>query len=1126
MAKNKAEQAREAIKLEKDYQAALKMSESMQGAINKQLSKQIDYRTKLGSKVKSYITDLQKSVEGLQDADSVSEQINKNQLEINRITKSYFGANKAVGAEKIKALKLANEALVIEEDRLRATERVNQVAEDYSTKIGEGLDTIAQKIGNIPLFGGVLGGQAKKAANAIKGKLGKASKEFTTKFKAGLDDGLTSMQALRGAAPGLGKGLMSAFLGPQAILLALIGMLAAGLFAVNAFEKGVIAFRETSGLSANQFDGLESKVSSAASSVFHMTGSLEEGAKLAGGMFNAFGGIEDISSSVLENSVKLAAGLGLSTDEIGNVNKLFQNAFGASQELAQGMVNVTVNAAKAAKVPVGKVLKDMAESSEEVYKYFKGSPQQLQKAAIQAAKLGTSIKQASSVAGGLLDFENSINSELEASAILGVNLNLSRARGLAAQGDIVGAQQEVLKQTKQLGDLTKLNVYEQEALSKATGMPIQDLINQQRIQKQLGKLKGDDLAAAQQLISSGKDLSKMSKKELEQELKNQKVAAERTSQMDQLQNSVKMMGLELASAFGPMAKDFLTWIKESMPKIKGFMKGLSEGFAKVYDFIKPILSAIGSALSYVFGLFGGGGGDKATESAEKTGEAVDKIHMASVGAGKGVAKFIGILLGGIVAFKLFKGLKSLFGGVGKSVTSVGKQSTGVLSRLGRGIGDLGKGIGNFVKGLATGIGGALKAIGQGLGGFLKGLSGGLASLANPAALIGLAAVTLAFLGLAVAIRIMGPALEPLGKMFKSIFEGIATIVVPIVNTLVNGFVKLASIIGGVFIKVFGMVTSVLKTFAQVVGGVILGIFKSLEGVIKSLSGAFVSIASVVGGVILGVFETFGGIVETVGNTIANIANIIGTTILGIFDSVGQTLGMIVENSGKAGDLFKMAAAITAVGVSLAALGTGSAVGGVASAAGGLLSSGMDWLSSKISGEKKDSGPFATLEKLASIAPQLQGVGEILQLSGEGFEILQSNMSKLAELVEPMDQLTSSMFMFAQAVGAVGEKSKKLDLSKIAGMIGLSTNITGGGERKEGEKVTLPETMTLLADGVVGLKTATLENNKSMIDKLEEIKMAIVAGAVIEMDGDAVARTTGNKMDKALGRVNQFIRSNS
>ena len=104
MAKNKAEQAREAIKLEKDYQAALKMSESMQGAINKQLSKQIDYRTKLGSKVKSYITDLQKSVEGLQDANSVSEQVNKNQLEINRITKSYFGANKAVGAEKIKAL--------------------------------------------------------------------------------------------------------------------------------------------------------------------------------------------------------------------------------------------------------------------------------------------------------------------------------------------------------------------------------------------------------------------------------------------------------------------------------------------------------------------------------------------------------------------------------------------------------------------------------------------------------------------------------------------------------------------------------------------------------------------------------------------------------------------------------------------------------------------------------------------------------------------------------------------------------------------------------------------------------------------------------------------------------------
>ena len=51
--------------------------------------------------------------------------------------------------------------------------------------------------------------------------------------------------------------------------------------------------------------------------------------------------------------------------------------------------------------------------------FFQGSVGDLSKAAIEAARLGTSLKQASEVAEGLLDFENSITAELEKSAMLG-----------------------------------------------------------------------------------------------------------------------------------------------------------------------------------------------------------------------------------------------------------------------------------------------------------------------------------------------------------------------------------------------------------------------------------------------------------------------------------------------------------------------------------------------------------------------------------------------------------------------------------------------------------------------------------------------------------------------------------
>ena len=150
------------------------------------------------------------------------------------------------------------------------------------------------------------------------------------------------------------------------------------------------------------------------------------------------------------------------------------------------MVSTVSNAARLADVSPDKVVTDMAESSEEMLKYFRGSPQQLTKNGNSSSKIRYFFKTIAEVSASLLDFESSINNELEASALLGTNINFNQARYLAANGDTLGAQQSVLKQVSKLGDLTKLNVYEQEALAKAAGMPIKDLINQQRIQKMLG----------------------------------------------------------------------------------------------------------------------------------------------------------------------------------------------------------------------------------------------------------------------------------------------------------------------------------------------------------------------------------------------------------------------------------------------------------------------------------------------------------------------------------------------------------------------------------------------------------------------------------------------------------------
>ena len=57
-----------------------------------------------------------------------------------------------------------------------------------------------------------------------------------------------------------------------------------------------------------------------------------------------------------------------------------------------------------------------------------------------------SLADVGKMAENLLDFENSINSEMEASVMLGRNVNLQKARELSLAGDLSGLQDEILNQ--------------------------------------------------------------------------------------------------------------------------------------------------------------------------------------------------------------------------------------------------------------------------------------------------------------------------------------------------------------------------------------------------------------------------------------------------------------------------------------------------------------------------------------------------------------------------------------------------------------------------------------------------------------------------------------------------------
>jgi hypothetical protein len=92
-----------------------------------------------------------------------------------------------------------------------------------------------------------------------------------------------------------------------------------------------------------------------------------------------------------------------------------------------------------------------------------------------AKKLGLNMSAVSSITEGLLDFESSIEKQMEASVLLGRQLNLDRARQLALTGDQAGMMKEVLKQVGGEAEFNKMNVLQRKALAESVGTNVEQL---------------------------------------------------------------------------------------------------------------------------------------------------------------------------------------------------------------------------------------------------------------------------------------------------------------------------------------------------------------------------------------------------------------------------------------------------------------------------------------------------------------------------------------------------------------------------------------------------------------------------------------------------------------------------
>ena len=212
-----------------------------------------------------------------------------------------------------------------------------------------------------------------------------------------------------------------------------------------------------------------------------------------------------LSSSVIDTSVAL----GLSVTEAGDLIGSFKALAGLSADQATTLAKNVTLLAKASDVAPQAVLKDMASSSEAIAGFTDATGTNIARAAIQARKLGISLSDVASSAKSLLDFQSSYQNSLEASVLVGKQINVERMMELSLAGDLEGLQQEQIKQLGTQAEWGKLNVLQREALAKAVGLSVDQaakLVNKEKeavsLAGQLAGQPGFDELVGEKGISS------------------------------------------------------------------------------------------------------------------------------------------------------------------------------------------------------------------------------------------------------------------------------------------------------------------------------------------------------------------------------------------------------------------------------------------------------------------------------------------------------------------------------------------------------------------------------------------------------------------------------------------------
>ncbi len=395
---------------------------------------------------------------------------------------------KLTEAQKAANLLLENDGAIMDatigkiEKRIGLEDKFNKKL-GFGTKLAGGLDKAMQKAG-LPSIG-IADAVEKTREGFIEANLagGKTAKNFSV---------------MGNLAKNLGKNLMGAFTASNLIQ----GAFTMLIKAIIEVDKASGEFAKNNGISyqrALQIRGEMNEIAKSSEDVLVNSRALME----TQGTLNEYFGQSVVMGGKLTEEMTSIAKRTKMTAETQGVFALesLKTGKGTKDILkTQTLQVMETNKQLGLQLSVKQVQDAIGKTSKSIQMNFQGSTKELTKQVMAVKKLGVNMSTAEQIASSMLDFESSIQAELEAELLLGKNINLEKARQFALQGDMGKMSKEVLKNEAIMEAFNTKNVIAQEAAAKALGLnreQLADMIMEQQKQQALEKAGFKDIKHAQ-----------------------------------------------------------------------------------------------------------------------------------------------------------------------------------------------------------------------------------------------------------------------------------------------------------------------------------------------------------------------------------------------------------------------------------------------------------------------------------------------------------------------------------------------------------------------------------------------------------------------------------------------------